>query len=494
MKNIGLAKETSLLFVVKVCGAVFSFVVQILINRLLGTSVYGQLSTYLAVAAVMINLLNLGTNIGMVKKIATSSSNRNDKKYIQYSLNISIAVTILFLLVSIIGYQQIIGLFSGNGLIMAMIILYSFSFAISNMFTGYLQGKKRTLFANVIDIVIYNLLLIGGALIASIIKKSVNTLLVAYLFTNILVLIYKIIVINKEDNNIFEKWRVLTKEETKENINYAGLCIPFCLSTLCISVQFMVMKIILDSNMGSYDVGIFRILETYVSCMALFVSPFITLWPYMAKAYKEDRMIELKNIYSNSVSVIALLALPTTISMLICCKEVYAIFGLDYSIIPGAFIAFFFMMLAGTIDAIIGPAGALLKMTNYGVANLIITVVFVFFSIGISICIIPKYGLIGAAISTSISRILTNIFTAVFNYLKLKIWPYNFKLFVLLLASLPLYFGGKCLYTAIDSAWVINILTIAVFEIVFFVILFYFLYKDLTSSFVASIKNKVFGR
>ena len=54
MKNIGLAKETSLLFVVKVCGAVFSFVVQIIINRLLGTSVYGQLSTYLAVAAVMI--------------------------------------------------------------------------------------------------------------------------------------------------------------------------------------------------------------------------------------------------------------------------------------------------------------------------------------------------------------------------------------------------------------------------------------------------------
>ena len=429
----------------------------------------------------------------MVKKIATSASNRNDKKYIQYSLNISIAVTILFLLAIIIGYRQIISLFSDNALIMAMIILYSFSFAISNMFTGYLQGKKGTLFANVIDIVFYNLLLIAGAFIASRIEKSVNTLLLVYLLVNIFVLIHKIVVINKDDNDIFKRWRVLTKEETKENISYAGLCIPFCLSTLCVSVQSMMMKLILDNNMGSYDVGIFRILETYVSCMALFVSPFITLWPYMAKAYKENRMLELKNTYSNSVSVIALLALPTTVSMLICCKEVYAIFGLDYSIISGAFIALFFMMLAGTIDAIIGPAGALLNMTNFGVANLVITFFSALLGIGISICLIPKYGLIGAAISTSVSRILTNILTAVFNYWKLKIWPYSIKLLVLLLASFPLYFGGKCLYAAINSSLVINILTIAVFEIVCFFILFYLLYNKLTSSFVSSIKIKISG-
>lgn len=488
--NIGLAKETSLLFLVKIFGAIIAFVLQIIINKFLGTELYGQLSKYLAIATVFITLINLGTNVGIVKKAATSISKEEDKRYIWFSINILIILTIIVFILSAILKKWLIEFFSFDIYIFVFLFTFSVSFALSNILTGFFQGKKKTLYANVMDIVCYNFLLIGGSIIISNLSKSLYSLLFIYVLSNFVVLIIK---------TFSAKKQLLTRNKTyidfsfkiKENFDFALMCIPFCLSAFCLSAQSMLLKMILDKNMGSFDVGVFRILETYVSCMALFVSPFITLWPYMANAYKEDRMDDLKEKYSDSVSIIALLALPTTVSMLICSNEVYAIFGINAESISRSYASLFLMLVSGTVDAVIGPAGALLNMTKYGRLNLIITLLSAFFCLGLSVLLIPKYGLLGAAISTGISRIITNIMTAFLNYIKLKICPYSLRLLVLITTSVPLYYLGKLLYITINSSLLINIIIISIVEVFLFLIEFYFIYNRLSKKIVVSFIDKI---
>ena len=178
--HVGLAKETSLLFFVKIAGALFAFVLQVVINRLVGTTVYGQLSTYLSIGAVAVNILNLGTNTGIVKKAATSETEDEDQKYITYSLYIFIATFIALLLICIISSNKVMSMMDGSIIILLLVLVYSAALSVSNIYTGFFQGKKRTLLANGLDIIVYNILLIGGISITSFFSKNVNSVLFIY--------------------------------------------------------------------------------------------------------------------------------------------------------------------------------------------------------------------------------------------------------------------------------------------------------------------------
>lgn len=484
----GLAKETSLLFLVKIAGAIFAFVLQVVINRLIGTSFYGQLSTYLAVAAVAINLMNAGTNTGIVKKTATATDLKGEKKSIIFSITTLLTITAILLFGVIIFNKKAAGLVDNNKSILLFILLYSFLFAVSNIYTGYFQGKKRTLYGNFIDIICYNVLLILGIFIVSFFSKTIYSLLAVYVSVTGLLLLIKMVSVHKPLQLI--RIDGTLRELYKENINYSIMCIPFCLSTMCISVQAMILKVILNSNMGSFDVGVFRILETYVSCMALFVTPFVTLWPYMAEAYKNSKLNDLKNTYSMSVSIIALLVIPTTVSMLVCTKEVYAIFSLDYLNIKGAFVALALMIIAGAIDAIIGPAGALLNMTRFGNINFLITAGSTLLSIVLSMVIIPSYGLLGATIAIAFSRIITNIANALVNWKLLHIWPYELKLFLFLAISVPMYFIGVVVYSRLPDSLILRIFIIAFIEVFISVVVFLLIYKGKIGEYKAKLSKK----
>lgn len=487
--HVGLAKETSLLFFVKIAGALFAFVLQVVINRLVGTTVYGQLSTYLSIGAVAVNILNLGTNTGIVKKAATSETEDEDQKYITYSLYIFIATFIALLLICIISSNKVMSMMDGSIIILLLVLVYSAALSVSNIYTGFFQGKKRTLLANGLDIIVYNILLIGGISITSFFSKNVNSVLFIYVISTIIILIIKAVSISKKTHGT--KRIVVSKETILEIRSYSVMCIPFCLSTICTSLQAMILKIVLNSNMGSFDVGVFRILETYVSCMALFVSPFVTMWPYMAEAFKNGKLQELKKTYSLSVAVIALLVVPTTIAMLICNQEVYAIYGLDSKAISGAFMALALMIIAGAVDAIVGPAGALLNMTKYGQINLLITAFSTVLSISLSAFIIPKYGLVGAAIAIALSKILTNVVNAIMNKVLLNVWPYGIRLFLFLICGVPMYIVGRQIYSIIPDTLLVRIISIGTFEVVLSLGIFSCLYRNEIKPIVKKLIRKI---
>jgi O-antigen/teichoic acid export membrane protein len=93
-------------------------------------------------------------------------------------------------------------------------------------------------------------------------------------------------------------------------------------------------------------------------------------------------------------------------------------------------------------------------------------------NIGLNIILIPYYGLIGAAIGTSISISIRNISQLAFVYKELKIYPYNNTYFKIVFASIFSMVLLSFLLKSYLNVPFAFILIIPIFFILYFVILF----------------------
>jgi O-antigen/teichoic acid export membrane protein len=88
---------------------------------------------------------------------------------------------------------------------------------------------------------------------------------------------------------------------------------------------------------------------------------------------------------------------------------------------------FLILALGCVVDAIAGPAGAVLKMTKHSRLSLYINTVLLIVYAALCIALTKRYGLIGIATAKSVVMILGNITNVTANYFLLKIFPYSWK-------------------------------------------------------------------
>ena len=75
------------------------------------------------------------------------------------------------------------------------------------------------------------------------------------------------------------------------------------------------------------------------------------------------------------------------------------------------------------INALSGPVGYLLNMTGFEKDNRNVTILSAFIIAGINFILIPKFGILGAAISTLISQSLWNGLLIFYAYKRLGFFP-----------------------------------------------------------------------
>lgn len=157
------------------------------------------------------------------------------------------------------------------------------------------------------------------------------------------------------------------------------------------------------------DVGIYKV----ISQMGLFVifgqqMVRMAVSPYFASHWHKKEFAELQAIVNISTKVsFAIAAVSCLIFFAFGSWMLGAVFGEEYS---SGYYAMVILCFGQLINASFGPVGNLLNMTNNEKYSLIGLTFSTFLNIGLNILFIPLWGINGAAISTSVSILVWNLF------------------------------------------------------------------------------------
>jgi O-antigen/teichoic acid export membrane protein len=182
-------------------------------------------------------------------------------------------------------------------------------------------------------------------------------------------------------------------------------------------------KAILGMMVSLELVGVYKVSDSIATLVSVFVSPFIAFWPYISKLFNENRLQELRDTYQTINLIIISLMIPFVLALVELSGFSLSLFGQTFALNGKTILL---ILAFGTaVDAIAGPAGAVLKMTNHSRLSFLINIVLLVIYVGLSIVLTRHYGVIGAAIAKTFVIVLGNITNMIANHLLIGIFPYK---------------------------------------------------------------------
>jgi O-antigen/teichoic acid export membrane protein len=153
--------------------------------------------------------------------------------------------------------------------------------------------------------------------------------------------------------------------------------------------------------------------------------------PLISKLFFSKKKTDLISLMNKSIKLNFLLTFPLILFLLIFPKFVLSFFGDNYRASSNVLII---ILLGQIINVFSGSVGVYLNMTGRQLIFQRILIVTLIINVIFNLTLIPIYGMLGAAISTSISLIIWNISGVLYVYKKDKI---------LLFINRSVFYGSK---------------------------------------------------
>ena len=233
--------------------------------------------------------------------------------------------------------------------------------------------------------------------------ESIEYLLDAFILSFIVLAIYSSTI-------ILLKMRKLRSTDRVFNVGYREILkVSFPMSFSLISLLIMQsFDIYVLEKYFSFTVVAYYGIAIKISAVVgiILTSINATIAPQISKLFFERNFDDLAEVIRKATTLNVVLSVPLIIFLIIFSNLILSFFGENYVLAQSAL----YIILVGQIfNALCGPVGLYLNMT--GRQNLFQKVLFVALIINIvmNLVLIPKYEMIGAAISTAFSFTLWNI-------------------------------------------------------------------------------------
>ncbi|MCK4820743.1 polysaccharide biosynthesis C-terminal domain-containing protein, partial [bacterium] len=174
------------------------------------------------------------------------------------------------------------------------------------------------------------------------------------------------------------------------------------------------------------EVGVYGAAWSIVALLLFIPQAFSFLaLPIFSKLFSKQSITELREIFKKIAKTMFEISLPILLCVIIMSKDILTIlYGKDYAV--GA-TALSILGLGVFSESILGPAADCLVGAGKTRAPLIATSVGCLVNIILNILLIPIYGIIGAALATCTGMLLSRFVMGYFNYLHLRIFPFDYK-------------------------------------------------------------------
>lgn len=211
--------------------------------------------------------------------------------------------------------------------------------------------------------------------------------------------------------------------QTKQWLS-AALPFMFLGTTYLINARIDILM--LGGIKGVEAVGIYTIIAA-ITKLTIFIHQAANsvLAPTIATLYSEGKLQQLEQIIQKSVLIVFSISLLIGVTMMGLGKYLLLIFGSEF--VPGQ-TAMNILIIGQIFNALTGPVGLVLNMTGHQNFTAITLGTTAVLNIIFNAVLIPQWGINGAAIATTTSLILTNIFNVIFFQKKLNIFLYSFKI------------------------------------------------------------------
>ena len=181
--------------------------------------------------------------------------------------------------------------------------------------------------------------------------------------------------------------------------------------------------IMLGTFEGAAAVGIYAAIAGIAQLTAFIHQATLgVLGPTIATLYSEGKVRQLERLIQRSILAVFAISLLLGGTIIALSKYLLLIFGSEFVIGATAMN----ILIGGQIfNALTGPVGLVLNMTGHQTKTAIATGLSAFLNIVLNALLIPRYGIIGAAIATTISIITINAIKVMFVQKVLNISLYS---------------------------------------------------------------------
>lgn len=213
-----------------------------------------------------------------------------------------------------------------------------------------------------------------------------------------------------------------------------AFCFPLIIATVFRVVAPRSDLLILGYWSNPSDVGIYNAAFQTSAILALILGSFnISFAPMIGKALANEDWETVKALYQTICRWVFMFTLPLFICMVIFRQEILRVFGAEFVVGADCLV-----ILAGgqLFNTVIGGANTILLMSGHSKKVMLNTIIIGLFLVAANWILIPRFGIIGAAVSASIGLTVTNFVRAFQVWRLVKIQPYTASL------AKPLFAGG----------------------------------------------------
>ncbi|NEW80898.1 MAG: polysaccharide biosynthesis protein [Mariniphaga sp.] len=156
-----------------------------------------------------------------------------------------------------------------------------------------------------------------------------------------------------------------------------------------------------------------------------------------ARAWKENDMAAIRNIYEKSCITLFIIGLLMFLGLWANINNIFEILGPNF--VSGKWVIFFIGM-GSLIDMTTGANSSILGSSPYYKVQTFFLVVLVILLIVSNLLLIPAYGITGAAIGGAVSLSILNLFRFLYLWQKFKLQPFNLKFILVAVIGISAYF------------------------------------------------------
>ncbi len=195
----------------------------------------------------------------------------------------------------------------------------------------------------------------------------------------------------------------------------------------------MVSKMMGDLN----DTGRFNIASIIGSNIAIPLTAIMAIAaPVVSKAWKDDNLLEIKKIYQKSSENLLLVGLFLFGGVVLCVNDLFALMPRPKGDYSEEIMIVYIVGFKSVIDMATGVNDIIIGYSKSYKFNLYAIVIMAVLNIIGNLFLIPRFGIVGAAMSTFLSNLIFNVAKFIFIKMKFGLMPYTFNVVKILIINI----------------------------------------------------------
>ncbi len=197
------------------------------------------------------------------------------------------------------------------------------------------------------------------------------------------------------------------------------------------------------------EVGIYRAASQTCFLLVIFHNSLNSIFaPMIADLFNRKDLENIRMLFQTATFWSFTLTLPILITMVIASKDIMFIFGTKFE---AGWIVLIILGMGQFINAGTGGVGQMLVMSGHQYRNFFVDLGAVILNIVLNVVLIPKWGILGAAVATSTSIAIANLMLLLQVYLVLGVHPYSLRYLKTMGVSIVALLCGYVLHTWMPS-------------------------------------------